>query len=93
MFNKEKFLVFLKKTKKKFKENKIELHPPRIKKDDYTSIKKCLNTNYISTYGPFVNIFEKKIKNITKSKFVVAVNSGTSGIHLALLSLGVDKGD
>ena len=49
MFNKEKFLVFLKKTKKKFKENKIELHPPRIKKDDYTSIKKCLNTNYIST--------------------------------------------
>ena len=93
MFNKEKFLLFLKKTKKKFKENKIELHPPRIKKDDYTSIKKCLNTNYISTYGPFVNIFEKKIKNITKSKFVVAVNSGTSGIHLALLSLGVDKGD
>ena len=34
MFNKEKFLVFLKKTKKKFKENKIELHPPRIKKDE-----------------------------------------------------------
>ena len=31
MFNKEKFLVFLK-TKKKFKENKIELHPPRTKR-------------------------------------------------------------
>lgn len=93
MFKKKKFLILLKRIKKKFKEKKIELHPPRIKKNDYQSIKKCLDSNYISTYGPYVKAFENKIKKITKSKFVVAVNSGTSALHLALLSLSVNRGD
>jgi len=40
-----------------------------------------------------VEAFEKKLCEITGSPFVVALNSGTSAIHLALRVLGVTKGD
>jgi perosamine synthetase len=62
-------------------------------KEDYISLKKCLDNNYISTFGPYVKSFEKKLIKITKSKYIVAVNSGTSALHIALLTLGVKKGD
>ena len=93
MFKKKKLLEFIKKTKKKFKEKKLEIHSPKLLKEDYISLKKCLDTNYISTFGPYVKSFEKKIIKITKSKYVVAVNSGTSALHIALLTLGIKKGD
>ena len=41
-------------------------------KQDYISLKKCLDTNYISTFGPYVKSFEKNNK-ITKSKYVIVL--------------------
>ena len=35
----------------------------------------------------------KKISSIIKCKHVIATNSGTSALHLALITLGVQKGD
>ena len=37
--------------------------------------------------------FEQEVSKIISSKFCVAVNNGTSSLHLALLALGVKKGD
>ena len=52
----------------------------------------------IESYGnrpvmDLVTDFEKKIQAYTGSRFVLAVNSGTSAIHLALKALGVGPGD
>ena len=93
MFNKKKLLDLINKTKKVFGKKNLELHSPEILKTDYLSIQKCLNSNYISTYGPYVKKFENEIKKVTKSKYVIAVNSGTSALHISLLSLGIKKGD
>jgi perosamine synthetase len=93
MFDKKKLLELINKTKKKFRKKSLELHSPEILKTDYLSIQKCLNSNYISTYGPYVKKFENEIKKVTKSKYVIAVNSGTSALHISLLSLGIKKGD
>ena len=43
--------------------------------------------------GPEVEEFEKNFAEFCEAKYCVACNSGTSAIHLALLSSGVKKGD
>jgi perosamine synthetase len=43
--------------------------------------------------GPEVAKFEKEFSKIVGNRECVAVNSGTSALHLALLSLGIGKGD
>ena len=45
------------------------------------------------TSGKSVELFEKKIKNYLKSKFVLTCTSGTAAIHLALKSINLKKGD
>ena len=43
--------------------------------------------------GEFVKKFEKKISKLTRSKYVVTTNSGTSALHISCLLLGVRKND
>lgn len=43
--------------------------------------------------GPFVEEFEKSFSNYTHAKHTIAVNNGTSSLHLAMLALGIGKGD
>ena len=60
----------------------------------YGNEKKYLNKYqfYFSYVGKFVNLFEKKICNYTKSKHAVALINGTSAIHILLMA-GVKPGD
>ena len=59
---------------------------------EISAVSKVLRSNYL-TQGPLVEKFEKKISSYCKSKYAVAVNSATSGLHIACLSLGVKKND
>ncbi|MFH0759016.1 MAG: DegT/DnrJ/EryC1/StrS family aminotransferase [Bacteroidota bacterium] len=43
--------------------------------------------------GPFVSAFEKEFARFCGTKYAVAVNSGTSALHLSMLVLGIGKGD
>ena len=49
------------------------------------------NTQYI--LGPEVAAFEEDFAAYCQVQHAVAVNSGTSALHLALLALGVKPGD
>lgn len=51
----------------------------------------CENTSFI--LGEEVNEFEKEYAAYCEVKYCVALNSGTSALHLALLALGVKPGD
>ena len=53
----------------------------------------CIKTSYVSYVGKFVDTFESKIANYTKSKFAVATSSGTSALHLLLNYYGIGKND
>ena len=59
---------------------------------EINAIKKVLRSDYL-TQGPLVKKFEKKISNYCNSKHAIAVNSATSGLHIACMSLGVKKND
>lgn len=63
-----------------------------IDKKDIINFSNSLKKEKITT-GPYVEIFEKKIKNYFKSKYALVCNSGTSAIFLALSAIGVKKGD
>ena len=58
------------------------------------SVIKVLKEGWLGM-GSYVDAFEKKIHNIiqNKNKAVVAVNTGFSAIHLALILLNLKKGD
>ena len=64
----------------------------KISNKDIHSVSKVLNSKILAR-GPQIEIFEKKISKIVKSKFGLAVNSATSGLHLACLSLDLKKND
>ena len=60
--------------------------------DDYLSVLKTLKSPFL-TCGPKVKEFEQAICDYTGAKYCVAVNSATSGLHIAMLACGVDAGD
>ena len=45
------------------------------------------------TQGPVVPIFEENVANHVGAKYAIAVNSATSALHIACLSLGLGPGD
>lgn len=64
----------------------------QIDKQDKKLVLEALSKNLITT-GPFVEKFEKELTKYLKCKYSFVCNSGTSAIHLAMLSLGLKKND
>ena len=57
-------------------------------------IKEAFDTNWVVPLGPNVNGFEHDLEEfVGQNKRVVALASGTSAVHLALLNCGVGPGD
>ena len=60
-------------------------------------IQSAFDTNWIAPLGPnvidFENRLEKYVYQVEPEGRVVALNSGTSALHLALIQLGVKSGD
>ena len=59
---------------------------------DIESVVKVLKSDFI-TQGPITIEFEKKVAKYCGAKYAHAVNSATSALHIACLSLGVKEGD
>lgn len=60
--------------------------------DDIDAVVNVLRSSCL-TQGLVVPKFEHKVSEYVGSKYAVAVNSGTSALHIACLSLGLGKGD
>ncbi len=63
-----------------------------ISREDIKAVSKVLKSNFL-TQGPLVTKFESNINKFCGSKYSVAVNSGSSALHIACLALGIKKGD
>ena len=53
----------------------------------------CINSNWVSSKGRYVEQFENKFSNYCNCKYGVTTTNGTSAIHLALASIGLKEGD
>ena len=63
-----------------------------ILENDIQEVVKVLKSSFL-TQGPVVNQFEEKLSIKLGVPFSVTLNSATSALHLACLSLGLTKGD
>lgn len=73
--------------------NLILLHEPVFFETDKENILDCIDSTFVSSVGLYVNKFEEKICDFTKSKFAVATVNGTAALHTALIVAGVRDGD
>jgi len=63
-----------------------------ISEEDIQAVVNVLRSDFL-TQGPAVPKFEQRICKYTCAKYAVAVNSGTSALHIACLALGLGSGD
>ena len=52
-----------------------------------------IRSGHLATFGNFINKFETSLAKKIKTHQTVAVNSGTSALHLAMVLLGIKQGD
>ena len=51
------------------------------------------DTEWVSSVGKYVDLFEERVADYTKSKFAIACVNGTSALQLSLRLAGVNRGD
>jgi len=74
-------------------ESPAALHEPDLSEYEVELAVDCIRSSFISTVSPYVNRFEATLAATLGSPNVLATNSGTSALQLALLVLGVRPGD
>ena len=72
---------------------RIYLSPPHLGKYERDFVADAFESNWIAPLGPHVDAFEREVAEYAAVKGALALNSGTSAIHLALSYLGVQAGD
>ena len=71
----------------------IPLSVPNLCGNELKYVKRCIKTEWISTVGHYIPIFEKKVASYLNSKYAVGCINGTSALQVALRILEVGKGD
>ena len=71
----------------------IPLHEPLFVGNEVKYLQECIDTNFVSSVGPFVDRFERMMEAYTGSKKAVVCVSGTNALHMALLLSGVERGN
>ena len=71
----------------------IPLSVPEISGNEWKYIKECLDTNWVSYLGSFVDQFEDTIADYVGAKHGVATVNGTAALHTALLVAGIEAED
>jgi dTDP-4-amino-4,6-dideoxygalactose transaminase len=70
----------------------IPMSSPDITETEIDAVLGVLKTSALSI-GPQIVSFEKAIADFTEASHAIGVNSGTSGLHLAMIAAGITDGD
>jgi dTDP-4-amino-4,6-dideoxygalactose transaminase len=72
---------------------RIYLSPPDVGQLERELLLDAFDSNWIAPLGPHVDAFEREFAAAVGVPYAVALSSGTSALHLALVALGVGRGD
>jgi perosamine synthetase len=75
------------------KSHRIPVLEPYLSKKEAGYVQDCMNSNWISSQGKYIQKFEEMFEKYHPGTHAVAVANGTVALHLALTALGVGKGD
>lgn len=70
----------------------IPMSGPDITQAEIDAVNEVLRSSYLSI-GPKIEAFEKAFAACTGTAHAIGVNSGTSGLHLAVIAAGIQEGD
>ncbi len=71
----------------------IPLCVPSLKGNEIKYVKECIDTEWVSSAGEYVEKFELAVANYTNAKFAVACINGTSALQVSLSLAGVKPND
>jgi len=72
---------------------RIYLSSPDVTELEEQALVRAFRTGWIAPLGPEVDAFERELADYTGRRYCVALSSGTSALHLGLLTLGIGPGD
>ena len=76
---------------------KIAINMPILDKEEIVAVSAVIKSGSLTSSanlgGKNVQIFEKKFASFVKSKYAIAVNSGTAALQASLQALDIKKGD
>jgi len=75
------------------KSSRIYLSPPHMSDAERKLLLEAFDSNWVAPLGPQVDLFEREFAAKMQVKHAVALSSGTAALHLALLLMGVRRGD
>mgnify|MGYP001446525750 CR=1 FL=1 len=73
--------------------HRIPLIEPNLSGREMEYVNNCIETNWISSQGSYVGLFEKQFEDMHVGMRALAVSNGTVALHLALSALGIKSGD
>ncbi len=71
----------------------IPLSVPSVEGNEWTYVRECLDTGWVSSVGSFVTRFEQEFATYTGARHAIATVNGTAALHVALQLAGVQPGD
>ncbi len=71
----------------------VPLSVPNLKGNEMKYVQNALETEWVSTGGAYVDDFEQALANYVKMPGAVCCQSGTAGLHVALMINHVGQGD
>lgn len=71
----------------------VPLHAPCFIGNEKKYLAECVDMTFVSSVGQFVDRFEEKMAQYTGAARAVTCVNGTNALHLALLLVGVVRGD
>lgn len=71
----------------------IPVNEPLLDGNEEAYLTQCIRDGWISSEGPFVGEFEKKLAQRIGRKFGIAVANGSAALDVAVTALGIGQGD
>lgn len=71
----------------------IPVNEPLLNGNEKKYLCECIDTGWISSEGPYVKEFERKMSNTVGRKYGIAVSNGTAALEVAVQALGIQAGD
>ena len=71
----------------------IPVNEPLISGNAKKYVLDCIETGWVSSVGKYIEKFEKNFADFLGVKYATTTTNGLASLHLALVSLGIGKGD
>jgi perosamine synthetase len=71
----------------------IPVSQPAISELEISYVTDAVKSGWVSSLGPYIEDFERSFAEYCGTKYALTVSNGTTGLHLALLAVGIGPGD